>query len=81
MNILIENAESLEYLAGNNLWTKIVADGASFSTTGAAFAIARKEPIGAFNIVAYVAESRQFINLHHGRGRGTGVKMPVEATN
>ena len=81
MNILIENAENLEYLTGNNLWTKNATDGASFSTTGAAFAIAKKEPIGAFNIVAYVAESRQFINLHHGRGRGAGIKTPVEAVS
>ena len=70
MNILIENAESLEYLTGDNQWTKNAAEGTDFSTTGTAFAIAKKEPIGQFNIVAYVSQTKQFVNLNHGRGRG-----------
>ena len=70
MNILIENAESLEYLASNNLWTKNAADAKHFGKTGAAFEVAKKELIGKFNIVAYIPETRQFVNLHHGRGKG-----------
>jgi hypothetical protein len=70
MNILIEDAEKLEYLADNNLWTKNAAEGKDFGATGTAFDAAKKEPMGKFNIVAYIAESRQFINMNHGRGKG-----------
>ena len=70
MNILIENADSHEYLTGENLWTKNAIEGKHFPRTGAAFDVAKKEAIGKFNIVGYVTETRQFINLNHGRGRG-----------
>ena len=70
MNILIENADNLEYLTGDSRWTKIAADGKRFPQTGTAFDAAKKEAIGKFNIVGYVTETRQFINLNHGRGRG-----------
>jgi hypothetical protein len=70
MNILIEDAEKLEYLTSNNLWTKNAAEGRNFGATGTAFAAAKKELIGKFNIVAYIAESKQFINMDHGRGKG-----------
>ena len=70
MNIMIENADSLEYLTGDNLWTKNAANGKHFLRTGAAFDVAKKESIGKFNIVGYITETRQFINLNHGRGRG-----------
>jgi hypothetical protein len=70
MNILIEDAEKLEYLTSNNLWTKNADDGKNFGATGAAFDAAKKTPMGKFNIVAYIAESRQFINMDHGRGKG-----------
>ena len=70
MNIMIENADSLEYLTVDNHWSKIAAEGKHFPRTGAAFDVAKKEAIGKFNIVGYVSETRQFINLNHGRGRG-----------
>ena len=70
MNILIETAESLEYLTSGNLWTKNAAEGKRFVTTAAAFEAAKKEPIGKFNIVAYIPETKQFINMDHGRGKG-----------
>ena len=70
MNILIEDAEKLEYLTSNNQWTKNCALGKDFGATGAAFAVAKKELIGKFNIVGYIAESKQFINLNHGKGKG-----------
>ncbi len=76
MNIMIENADSLEYLTVDNHWTKIAADGKHFPRTGAAFDVAKKEAIGKFNIVGYVPETRQLINLNHGRGRG----LPEVAT-
>ncbi len=70
MNILIENAESLEYLTRDHQWTKNAADGKHFVKTGAAFDAAKQEPIGRFNIVGYIPETSQFINLNHGRGKG-----------
>jgi hypothetical protein len=77
MNILIENADSLEYFTGDNHWTKIAADGKRFPKTGTAFDAAKKEAIGKFNIVGYITETRQFINLHHGRGRGVLEMVPA----
>jgi hypothetical protein len=70
MNILIEDAEKLEYLTSNNQWTKNVAKGKDFGATGDAFAAAKKEPLGRFNIVGYFAETKQFVNLNHGKGKG-----------
>jgi len=70
MNILIENAESLEYLTGTSLWSKNIVDARRFANTGIAFAAAKKEPIGKFNIVGYITETKQFVNMDHGRGKG-----------
>lgn len=70
MNILIEDAETLEYLTNDGRWTKNVADGKSFRATHAAFQVAKREPIRRFNIVSYIPQTRQFINMDHGRGRG-----------
>jgi hypothetical protein len=71
MNILIEDAEKLEYLTNNSLWTKNPTDGKIFGSTGNAFAAAKKELIGKFNIVAYIAGTKQFINMNHGKGKGS----------
>ena len=73
MNTLIENAESLEYLTSNNLWSKNAADGRCFGNTGAAFDAAKKELIGKFNIVCYIAQTKQFINMNHGKGKGAEI--------
>jgi hypothetical protein len=70
MNILIEDAEKLEYLTSNGQWSKNAADGRSFGATGAAFAVAKGELVRKFNIVCYIPQTRQFINLDHGRGKG-----------
>ena len=70
MNILIENAETLEFLADNGRWTKKPAEGASFPATRDAFAAAKNEQIGKFNIVRYFPATEQFINMDHGSGRG-----------
>lgn len=71
MNILIEDAETLEYLTNDGRWTKNVADGKTFRATEAALQVAKREPIRKFNIVSYVPQTGQFINLDHGRGKGT----------
>ena len=70
MNILIEDAEKLEYLTSDNHWTKNVSEGKNFGATEAAFDVAKKEPIGRFNIVFYIPQTKQFINMDHGRGKG-----------
>jgi hypothetical protein len=70
MNILIEDAEKLEYLTSGSLWTKNPAEGKDFGGTKSALAIAKQEPMGAFNIVAYFAATKQLINMEHGRGKG-----------
>jgi len=70
MKILIEDADTLEYLASNGRWTKNAAEGKSFGATDAAFQVAKKEPIARYNIVSYISQTRQFVNLDHGRGKG-----------
>jgi len=70
MHILIENAETHEYLTENGKWTKKLADGTPFPATRAAMAAAKNEPIGKFNIVRYFAATNQFINMDHGSGKG-----------
>jgi hypothetical protein len=77
MNILIEDAETLEYLTSDNTWTKKAAEGKNFGATEAAFDVAKKEPIGKFNIVFYIPQTKQFINMDHGRGRGLVEAGPV----
>ena len=77
MHIMIENAENSEYLTSENLWTKIPADARLFSKIIAAFDVAKKEAIGRFNIVGYIPETKQFVNLNHGRGRGLTGAIPA----
>jgi hypothetical protein len=74
MNILIEDAESLEYLTSNNQWNKSPAKGKDFGTTKAALAAAKKEVMGKFNIVCFINQSKQFINLDHGRGKSASAE-------
>ena len=80
MNILIEDAETLEYLTTDGRWTKNAADGKTFRATEAAFEAAKREPIRKFNIVCYIAQTRQFINMDHGRGKGPETTEATEAT-
>ncbi|HWY29981.1 MAG TPA: hypothetical protein VNX46_04465 [Candidatus Acidoferrum sp.] len=70
MNILIEDADSLEYFTITSIWSKNILDAKRFANTGTAFAAAKKEAIGKFNIVGYIMETKQFVNLNHGRGKG-----------
>jgi hypothetical protein len=68
MCILIENAEEVGYLTDLGQWTKKPSEGACFASTGAAYAVAKKQPIHKFNIVQYFGLNSQFINLDHGSG-------------
>ena len=77
MTILIEDTETLEYLAGNGQWTKNAAEGRTFEATAVACEAAKKEPIGKFTIVCYIPETRQIINMDYGRGRGRAEAGPV----
>jgi len=69
MNILIEDAEKLEYLTSNHQWTKKPSEAKNFGATNDAMVVARQEPMGRFNIVAYFAQSDQLINMNSGRGK------------
>lgn len=70
MNIMIEDVDAQKFFIGEGLWSKTAMEGKSFSGTALAFKAAKQEPIGKFNIVGYVPETRQCINLDHGRGKG-----------
>lgn len=73
MRILIENEETSEYLTETNQWSKNPLKGTRFPSSKLAFHAAKLEAIGRFNIVAYIPETKQFINLDHGRGTGKSV--------
>jgi hypothetical protein len=71
LNILIENNDTLEYLTSAGQWTKNPLNGKCYPATRMAFRAAKLEAIGKFNIVSYIVETNQFINLDHGRGAGS----------
>jgi hypothetical protein len=70
MNILIEDAESLKFFTGEGLWSKNVTEGKRYLGTATALRAAKLESVGKFNIVGFIPETRQFVNLDHGRGKG-----------
>ena len=70
MNILIEDADSLEFLNNSGQWTKNADDAKKFATSHIAVTTAKREPIRKFNIVRYFTSTQQFVNLDHGNGCG-----------
>ena len=70
MNIIIEDAETLKFCVSEGHWTKNAAEGKRFSATATALKAAKLEPIGKFNVTGYIAETKQLVNLDHGRGTG-----------
>jgi hypothetical protein len=80
MNILIENAESREYLTQDGAWTKNAGDGKDFGATQAAFEAANRQPIGKFNIVCYFLQKQHsiIITMDQGKGQGTGTCLGWE---
>lgn len=70
VTILIEDAITRQYLATDGRWTKKPGEGASFASTRAACAAAKREPIGKFNIVRYFGDTEQFVNMDYGSGQG-----------
>src|SRR2546425_10241078 len=81
MNVLIENAESREYVANNGEWTKHAADGRDFGATQAAFEAATRAPIGQFNIVCCILQKPGFIIIPMDQGTGKGPSTcPVQGS-
>jgi len=70
MNILIEDAEKLEYFTSSNQWTKTASEGKVFKSPADALAVAKQQAVGKFNIVAFWALNNQFINMNKGSGKG-----------
>lgn len=84
MNILIENSDTFEYLTSTGQWTKNPLSGKHYPATQVAFRAAKQEAIGKFNIVRYIPETKQFINLDHGRGTGASTiaaENPTDEAN
>jgi hypothetical protein len=77
MHILIENEETLEYLTTENNWSKTPLNGKPFPTSRLAFRAARLEAIGKFNIVGFIPQTKQLINLDHGRGIAKSANQEV----
>jgi hypothetical protein len=71
MNIIIEDAETQKFFIGEGRWGKTATEGKLFADTALAVKAAKQEPVGQFNIVGYIAETRQLINLDNGRGSQT----------
>ena len=79
MNILIENAESREYLGNNGQWTKYANEGRDFGATQVAYEAATREPIGKFNIVCYIVQKPKCIIITMDHGLGQGVGAPISS--
>jgi hypothetical protein len=77
MHILIENEETLKYLSIENNWLKSPLKGKQFPTSRLAFRAAKLEAIGKFNMVGFIPQTKQFINLDHGRGIAKSVNGEV----
>jgi hypothetical protein len=71
MNILIENPDTNEYLTRAGLWDHDPRTAQIFGTSRLAVRAARQESVGKFNIVLYIPTTNQFVNLDHGRGKGS----------
>jgi hypothetical protein len=70
MLILIENPETSELLSVTGEWTRQPATAKAFANVTAALRAGRQLPVGRFDVSGYLPDSRQFINLQHGRGTG-----------
>jgi hypothetical protein len=68
MTILIENAETQEYLTTDGRWTKKMEQAATYRTSTLAKASATTAAIGRFNIIGAVRKSSQIVNLDDGCG-------------
>lgn len=68
MTILIENAETHEYLSRDGRWTRKMEQAATFRTSTLAKESALAFPIGVFNVIGTFQTSAQLVNLDAGCG-------------
>jgi len=68
MTILVENAETFEYLTADGRWTKKIDQAATYRSSTLAKASATGAAIGRFNIIGAVRKSSQIVNLDEGCG-------------
>jgi hypothetical protein len=74
VKIIIENAETLEFLTSDGRWSKDVTRAAAFPNSNAAKARGVTFPIGRFNVVGAFATSPQLTNLDEGFGSHKGAQ-------
>jgi hypothetical protein len=72
VKIIIEDAETLEFLTSEGRWTKDLARAAAFPNSAAAKTRGSAIPIGRFNVVGSFARWPQLTNLDEGCGSRTG---------
>jgi hypothetical protein len=70
MKIVIENAETQEFLTADGKWTRNSKQAAVYSNTTTAKARGASAPIGRFNVVGTFKDSPQITNLDEGSGTG-----------
>ena len=68
MTILVENADTLEYLTTDGRWTKKMDQAATYRSSTLAKASANSAAIGRFNIIGANQKSSQIVNLDEGCG-------------
>jgi hypothetical protein len=68
MTILIENADTLEFLTRDGRWTKHAGEAATYRTSTLAKEFGTAAPIGRFNVVGAFKNSPQLTNLDEGCG-------------
>jgi len=71
MTILIENADTLEYLAKDGRWSKKVTDALTYRTSTLAREHGVTVPVARFNVVGVFKNSPQMVNLDEGVGAGS----------
>ena len=56
----------------------MAAEGKVFGNSEAPLAVARQEPMGKFNIVGYIPQTKPLLNVNHGRGKRTAETSAVQ---
>jgi hypothetical protein len=70
MTILIENADTQEYLTKDGRWTKKSQEAATYRTSTLAREFAAAAPIGRFNVIGSFKSTGQLVSLDEGVGAG-----------
>jgi len=80
MNILIEDAETLQYLTSNSQWTKNASKAKTSGPPKRPFRLRKKNRSAGLTSFFTSPKTRQFINMDHGRGKGLAEASPVLET-